>query len=273
MNLNLIFVTIVAIVIFFFICTTIKKKLIFVNYMKSHVDFSSLNLVSNDVYIKTEDNETLHGLIVYPKTDKNVKGFIIFSHGNGGDIGFRTHYFNLFSRLGYIVLYYDYRGYGKSTGSPSEKGVNKDIVAVWNYVTNLNIDPKNIIIMGESLGTSVSLYLVSYLRQKGIIHKCTILISPFYSLRHVVSDLLPKFFSFLSLLVYEFPSNKYIEGVNRPILLMHSPSDELVLYKNSKALLNNNNVQLYDLQGGHNSLKLDINVEHKIEQFITSCDI
>ena len=251
----------------------IKRLLIFHPHKKIEM---TPNWNYNDFNVKTEDGETIHGWTIFPK--KSNGKFILFSHGNAGNISHRIYFSNIFVMQGYTFIMYDYRGYGKSTGSPTEEGLFKDIEAVWKYMTKtLKINSENIIIFGNSLGTSVSSHLVSKLQKQNIKYKCTILQSPFYSLKHLTSDLMPSILGVVSIFVKEFNTFQYLENNNKPILLIHSKGDELIPFKHSNQLLNNlkcNGKCYFDIfyiKGGHNDPVLDYSYINKINMFVSLC--
>lgn len=102
--------------------------------------------------------------------DNQSKITVLFSHGNAEDLGMIYEWFVSFSRnLRVNVFAYDYEGYGKATGSPSETSCYEDIDAAFTYlVENQKIPPENIVLYGRSLGTGPSLYLADRLAKAGI---------------------------------------------------------------------------------------------------------
>ncbi len=87
----------------------------------------------------------------------NAKATILFSHGNAQDLGKIEPVMEAFNRHGYSVFSYDYQGYGHSSGAPSESNAKRDIRTAFNYLTDtLNIDQKDIVLYGYSLGSGVS---------------------------------------------------------------------------------------------------------------------
>lgn len=95
---------------------------------------------------------------------------MIFSHGNAEDLGMIYDWLLAFSKdLGVNVLAYDYEGYGKATGTPTEKSCYEDIVAAYTYLTREErISPDSIVIYGRSLGSGPSLYLAQSLSEQGV---------------------------------------------------------------------------------------------------------
>lgn len=248
---------------------TIKKFIIF----RPHKTIKNTPVHKyREINVKTYDDETINGWVVFPK--KSNGKCILFSHGNTGNIGHRSHIADIFAKHGYIFIMYDYRGYGKSTGRPCEHGLFLDAEAIWSYLTNtLAINPKNIIIFGNSLGTSVSSHLISKLNEHNINYNCTILQSPFYSLKHLTSDIMPKMMKVLSVFIKEFNTYQYLENNKRPILLIHSKEDELISHKHSRQLFNKlcNKpcfTDIFYIKGGHNNPILDSNYINKINTFV-----
>ena len=88
------------------------------------LEYASIN-------IPASDGETLHGWWV-PVAD--AKGTVLLFHGNAGNISHRINYLTMFSKLGYNTLLLDYRGYGQSSGKPSESGTYLDAQAAWRYL-------------------------------------------------------------------------------------------------------------------------------------------
>lgn len=102
---------------------------------------------------------------LFPKPTNEDRITIIFSHGNGSDIGHCFGFcFRICCKFRVNVIAYDYSGYGLSGGSPSEKNLYRDAASVWNYtVQQLSIPPDTIILYGNSIGSAASCYLVNCL--------------------------------------------------------------------------------------------------------------
>lgn len=88
---------------------------------------------------------------------------ILFSHGNAVDLGqMSSFYIGLGSRINCNIFSYDYSGYGVSSGKPSEKNLYADIDAAWQSLrTRYGINPQNIILYGQSIGTVPTIDLAS----------------------------------------------------------------------------------------------------------------
>lgn len=98
----------------------------------------------------------------------NPKGTIIFCHGNAGNIADRISDLQRLHRMGVNVLIFDYRGYGQSEGTPSEKGTYADAEAAWAYVIEQRGEPsKRVVIFGRSLGGAVAIELAARAQTSG----------------------------------------------------------------------------------------------------------
>lgn len=131
-----------------------------------------------DVQFPAADGTMLHGWFL-PFKDSN-RVFII-SHGNAGNIGYRSEMAQYVRQeFRADVLLYDYRGYGKSSGEPSEQGLYSDLKGALAYVRSRGYSARSVYLMGQSLGTAVTVDLASREPVAGII-----LEAPFTNVRGV----------------------------------------------------------------------------------------
>ena len=146
------------------------------------------------------------------------------------DIGFRLPLItNLYSLLKVNIVIAAYRGFGFSEGFPTEQGIMLDSESIVNYVLidlKNKINPKDVYIMGRSLGGAVGIYISSYLNPdiKGLIIENTFL---------SLDDLIDKMFPFLKyiksfVLRNHWPSKNRIKNIKFPILFFMSEKDELI---------------------------------------------
>lgn len=203
-------------------------------------------LTYEDVLLKTSDGETLHAWWV-PVT--GARGTAVLFHGNAGNISHRIEYARMFSTLGYNTLLVDYRGYGKSTGTPSEKGTYEDASATWQWLTaTRGIADRDIVIFGESLGGAVACWLA---RQRT--PRALILASTFTS----VPDLGAEVYSFLPVRLisrFKYNTRECLGEVKAPVLVIHSPDDEIIPFAHGKKLFEaaREPKAFLELSGGHN---------------------
>ena len=114
----------------------------------------------DEVAIETEDGESLAAWFV-PATEAG-RPVILLCHGNAGDRADRIYIVKTLHDMGFGVLLFDYRGYGRSTGKPSEKGTYADARAAWRYLVELRgVEPGAIVIYGRSLGGAIGANLAT----------------------------------------------------------------------------------------------------------------
>ncbi len=147
------------------------------------------------------------------------------------------------------VLIFDYRGYGKSQGSPDENGTYRDAEAAWDYLVNSrHIKPEKIVLFGRSLGSAVAAEL-ALRRQAGAL----IMESGFTS----VPDLGETFFPHLPVRLisrYQYASVSKVDKIKIPKLFIHSPEDEIVPYEQGRKLFEQASEpkEFLQIMGGHN---------------------
>lgn len=207
----------------------------------------AIGLDYTSVTIATRDGETLHG---WWMPVPNAKGTVLFLHGNAGNISHRINYLAMFKRLGYNMLLFDYRGYGQSSGVPSESGTYLDAQAAWRYLTETrSIAPARIVVFGESLGGAVAAWLAAQ-QKPGLLA----LASTFTS----VPDLAAKLYPFLPvrwISRFDYDTRKSLQSVTCPVFIAHSPQDEIIPFEHGQQLFQAapEPKQFLTLEGGHNT--------------------
>ncbi len=199
-----------------------------------------------DLSLTSADGEALHGWFV---PSPGAAKTLLFLHGNAGNVSHRGASVEIFHRLGLNVLIIDYRGYGRSSGTPSEDGVYLDARAAWDYlVTERKIAPQDILIFGRSLGGAIAVDLAARVPAGGLILEST-----FSSAGDVARHLYP-LLSRLVRLRMPFDSERKIGGVSAPLLMLHSPRDEIIPYALGRRLFDAapEPKRFADLIGGHN---------------------
>lgn len=176
----------------------------------------------------TPDNERLDAWFV-PK--EQARASVLILHGNAGNISHRLDSIAMFHRLGYSVLIFDYRGYGRSTGQPSEAGLYRDAQTAWEYLAHQRaIPPERIILFGESLGGAVAAWLAAREHPGALV-----LSSAFISVPELAADLYPWLPArWLARLRYD--TRAALAEVSCPVLVSHSPEDEIVPFRHGQAL-------------------------------------
>jgi fermentation-respiration switch protein FrsA (DUF1100 family) len=212
---------------------------------------SDIGLAFEDVQIDTADGERLHGWLV-PAAE--ARGALLFFHGNAGNISHRLESIMIFNRLGLDVLIVDYRGYGQSTGKPSEEGTYRDAVAAWDYLVRARgVDPGRIVIFGRSLGGAVGAWLAARLPDDGR-PAAVIIESSFTSGADMARRLYPVYPARL-LTRLKYPVADYVGRIGCPVLVVHSRDDEIIPFTMGQALYEaaREPKAFIELRGDHNA--------------------
>jgi fermentation-respiration switch protein FrsA (DUF1100 family) len=170
-------------------------------------------------------------------------------HGNAGNISHRIEYLTMLSRLGYASFIVDYRGYGKSSGTPSEQGTYIDADTAWHYVATTRGVPSNrIALLGESLGGGVAAWLACQRRPGALV-----LASTFTSALDLGAEAYP-FLPVRLLSRYRYDSRACLARLQVPVLIAHSPQDEIIPYRHGRALFDAAHAPkaFLEMRGGHN---------------------
>lgn len=187
------------------------------------------DLVARDLRIETDDGEHLHGWWIASKAFS--RGHVLLCHGNGGNVGDRVDHARLLATAGYDVLLFDYRGYGKSSGRPSEDGTYRDARAARRALLRQEgVDQSRTVYLGESLGAAVVLALALEAPPRGLV-----LQSAFTSVKEMARlhyPFLPR-----ALVPDAYPSLRRIEKLRSPLLVLHGECDEIVPCSHGRSLL------------------------------------
>jgi len=178
------------------------------------------------------------------------KGLVFYLHGNADNLKRWGAYHADFTERGYDLIMPDYRGYGKSTGKVSEKKTYEDMHLLYQRVQK-ELQPKESIIYGRSLGSGVATHLAK--EQKA---KYLILETPFYSIPSAFSDHLQLIYLPFDF-KYQFPNFKNIPEVKMPILIFHGTKDRVVPYRNAiklKSILKKEDTFVTIEDGTHRNL-------------------
>ena len=207
---------------------------------------SAVGLAYEPVDLVTSDNIHLDGWFI-PAPEK--RGVILFCHGNAGNISHRLDSLLLFHRLGFSTLIFDYRGYGRSQGRPSEEGTYLDAEAAWHYLTReRSTTPSRIILFGRSLGAAVAVHQAAVNTPGALIVE-----SSFTSVPDIAAGLYP-FLPARWLSRLDYNVQQQLQRVSCPVLVVHSRDDEIIPFRHGRALYAaaNEPKQFLELRGGHN---------------------
>lgn len=199
------------------------------------------------VTLQPSDGESIAAW--YIPAHGEAKWTVLFCHGNAGNISHRLDTLKLIHDLGLNCLIVDYRGYGQSTGHPTEKGTLLDIRAGWDWLVNeKGIAPDSIILFGRSLGGSIAAIVA-----KDVNPAAVILESAFTSF----VDMAKHYYPFMPVRLFarfDYDTRNAVKELKCPVFVIHSPDDEIIPYEFGKQLFEAaNEPKLFrDLKGGHN---------------------
>ena len=222
------------------------------------LEYENLSLI-------TTDNEKIHAWYVPAKNKTSTT--VLFFHGNAGNISHRLETIKIFNQLGFNFLIVDYRGYGNSTGKPSEQGTYIDADTAWNYLMEeKKLQADQIIIAGRSLGGGVAAELA-----KKVQPAMLILESTFTSMTDVSAIHYP--FMPTSIIVkHKYKTFSKLKDIHCPVVIIHSKNDEVIPFKQSQRNYTaaNKPKKFIELQGGHgNGFLFSLNVyENGIQQAV-----
>ena len=224
-------------------------------FQSAFIYFPSRNIVATpedrgmlyeDVYLHTDDGLRLHGWYI---PAEEPRGTLLFFHGNAGNISGRLESIVMFHDLGLNVMIFDYRGYGRSEGKPTEQGTYRDAITAWRYLTEVQEkNPRKIILFGRSLGGAVAAWLAAEVDAGGLVLEST-----FSSAADLASEIYP-FIPVRWLLRIHYPVIDYLEQIDVPVLIAHSKGDEVIPYHHSERLFEAAGEPKYrlEMRGGHN---------------------
>jgi len=196
--------------------------------------------------IRTADGETLQAWWV---PAENAQGSVLFFHGNAGNISHRLDYLQMFNRLRYSTLIVDYRGYGGSTGRPSEEGTYRDAEAAWDYLRHSrSVRSRDLVVAGESLGCAVATWLAARVQPRAVL-----LFSPFTS----VNDLGAEIYWFLPVRLISrirYDNMENLKRIRAPLFVAHSRDDDIIPYRHGRRLFESGGEPkaFLEMRGGHN---------------------
>lgn len=242
--------------ILFIIITTWVLLSVFIYFYQDNLIFFPNNKVDatpelialdyEDITLKTHDGVDINAWWI-PNT--NSRATLLLMHGNAGNLSHRLDTIRIFHELGLSVFIIDYRGYGNSSGKPSERGTEIDAETAWQYLTDKkNIEADKIIIFGRSLGGAIAIGLAEKYNAAALIVE-----SSFSS----IADIGKHYYPYLPTALIartKYPSKNRIKNIQTPTLFIHSQDDEIIPYSHGQVLFAAaNEPKLFlEITGGHN---------------------
>ena len=232
---------------FYFFYPKIENFFIFYPDRSLETTPANWGLKYEDVSFEARDGTKLHGWF-FPLPGKGPT--ILFSHGNAGNISHRIDNIKRLLDCGLQVFIYDYRGYGRSGGKPSEIGLYQDGLAAYDYlVERKGISPDRIIPFGRSLGAAVATEIATKRDVRSLIIE-----SAFTSTRDMAKNMF--LFQLLSpFLPHHYNNLGKIKSIAVPKLIIHGEADEIIPFSMGEMLYRAANAPKYffPIHGaGHN---------------------
>ena len=164
----------------------------------------------------------------------NPRGVFFFLHGNSGNLKKWFVELEAFRQANFDVVMFDYRGFGKSSGTiESEEQLRADVAAVWAHLAPSYVG-KRVVISGQSLGTGLAAGLSAQLSAGGCVPDLTLLVSPYSSMRVLAAEVYPWVPS--RVLRYPLHTLEHAAKLLGPVMLIHGDRDELIPIRHSEDL-------------------------------------
>jgi hypothetical protein len=205
-----------------------------------------IGLEFEDVYFLSSDGIKLNGWYI-PAGESRAT--VLFCHGNAGNISHRLETIDMFCGIGLDVFIFDYRGYGKSQGSPTEEGIYLDAQAAYTYlIDKRNLNEGSIVVYGKSLGANVAVELCSRINPAALISE-----SAFTSALAMGKKMFP-FIPVKWLITIKYDALSRIKDITFPKLIIHSEDDEIIPFQHGRKLFEAapEPKEFYPMRGSHN---------------------
>jgi uncharacterized protein len=225
--ITLLLIAAVFIVALGFLAQALKRSSMFYpdRYPVGYWNPESFPVRPRDIEFRASDGVALHGWLVEASTADAP--LLIWFHGNGGNLTARADVAAEFALRGISVFLFDYRGYGKSDGRPSENGLYRDSLAAFDVaVTQLQQDRSRIVLYGESLGGPYASYVAA--ERPGA--RCVVIENSFPSTASVARTI-PGYAPFAFFVGGSLPTTKYLNRAGLPVLIMHGKRDLVIPYR------------------------------------------
>ncbi|HPV40503.1 MAG TPA: alpha/beta hydrolase [Spirochaetota bacterium] len=228
-----------------------KNRYLFHPYRQIVATPQSIGIAYEDLYFTADDGIRLNGWWVPASSSE---GTVLFCHGNAGNISFLLDTIRLYHDLKLNVLVFDYRGFGRSGGKPLEEGTYRDVAAAWKYlVHSKKIDPGTIVVIGRSLGGPIAAWLCQTRRPGALVLESTFTRAADVARYHY--QLAPADLIFGD----TYNTAGFLSRIGCPVLVVHSPDDEIIPYELGQALFKSvkGTKEFLQIHGSHNSGFMD----------------
>jgi len=200
----------------------------------------------DDVTFRTQDGLTLHGWYV---AAADAPFTILFCHGNAGNIMHRADTIDLFHSLGLNCFVFDYRGYGRSEGRPTEIGTYRDARAAYDWLTQVKgVPAERIVLFGRSLGGSIAAHLAGQVDARAAVVESAFTSYP---------DIGARMYPYMPVRIFarfQYDTRAHLARARCPVLVMHSREDRLIPFEFGRRLYEAapEPKRFVEITGGHN---------------------
>jgi fermentation-respiration switch protein FrsA (DUF1100 family) len=225
--------TVLRVVIIAYVCLTLlmwafQSRLVYFPSREIYATPDAEGMDYEAVVFEASDGVKLSGWFV---PAEKPRGVVLFCHGNAGNISHRLDTMRFHRGLCLSSFHFDYRGYGQSEGRPSEKGTYLDVEAAWRYLTDeRKIPADQVVLHGRSLGAAVAAWLATERTPKALIIE-----SSFTSMPDLGAGLYP-FLPVRLISRFRYDTKAYLGQVSCPVLVVHSPQDEIIPFGHGRRL-------------------------------------
>jgi fermentation-respiration switch protein FrsA (DUF1100 family) len=222
----------------------------------------ALGMKFQDLRLDTPDGEKLQAWYVSAAATNRTAYTLLFCHGNAGNIADRLGSIRTFHDLGLDVLIFDYRGYGNSTGRPTEEGTRLDADTAWRYLTRVRVTPASrIILFGRSLGGAVAARLAAEVTPQPA---ALVLESTFSS----APDMGARMFPYLPIRLlsrFRYDTVAAVRKVPCPVLVAHGRGDSQIPFALGQKVFAaaNEPKRFIEIEGDHNDGGMDSDANYR----------
>ena len=247
------------------LCRWFEWKSLYMPFRELEGSPADLGLKYEDIQFVAEDGALLHGWWI---PHAQARGTLLHCHGNAGNISHRLDLAADLHRLQVNVFLFDYRGYGRSRGLPTEQGTYRDARAAYEFVRAQYGDQEQppVIAHGQSLGGAVAVQLARDVPLRGLI------VESCFSSTLDMARLLYPWLPARWLCGFRYDARSKVGRLTLPKLFAHSPQDEMIPYALGRELFAAaaEPKRFCALRGGHNEAGWQLSPEYwqEIEQFV-----
>lgn len=212
-------------VVLFVMFRWFEHKQVYFPMSRMDAEHRVLGPSSEDVYFAAADGVRLNGWF-FPAAAAARRGntAILICHGNAGNISHRVELCDLLLQMGVAVFVFDYRGYGRSEGTPSEEGTYLDAVAAHQWLVKKGFAATNVMVLGESLGGAVAAELATRVPVGAIMLQST-----FTSIPALGAELFP-WLPVKLICSIRYDTLSKLPAIRVPVLVVHSRGDSIIGY-------------------------------------------